>query len=131
MWRFDQKIGKAFAESAEAGVAIQPVTPLRLETFLCALIRLFPDEMHSYFEDLDKLNSMCESSWPTSDQMRTHSQLMAAYSAPISNPGSAAGFHIQMDPDFERILSLVPSKRPTGFSIQDLMKSLSEDEKTI
>ena len=135
MYRFDEKLGRAFAEALVAGISIQPTAPLKLETFLSALDRLFPEDLRKYFEDQDKLRAMCERSWPTKAQVQTHARTMATFSSEGNEPGTAPGFHIQLDPDFERILlhEFDPPQASghNALSIQELITLITKDERTV
>ena len=132
MFRLDAKLSKALGDAALAGSSMEPISPLTLETFLAAINQLFPKEVRPFVDDEEKFILMCEKSWPTREQEMAYAKSLA--SQPETNePGTAVGFHIQLNPDFERIL-VEGSNSPlleSGklMSVSDLMTIVCKDER--
>jgi hypothetical protein len=129
---FDAKLGRALGDATVAGFILEPSSPLRLETFLSALNRLFPEEVRPFVDDKEKFALMCELSWPTEKQQKAYANSSSILWEESLEPDTAPGFNVHLDPDFERILfEASDSSRlePGDFlSIHDLLTLICGDE---
>jgi hypothetical protein len=133
MFQLDSKLGKALGDAALAGFILGPTSPLRVETFLAALNRHFPEEVRPFVDDEERFTSMCALSWPTEEQQEAYANSLLISKAEPREPDTAPGFNIQLDLDLERILlegSDSVGLEPGHFlSIHDLLTLICDDER--
>jgi len=56
MFRGNAKLGEAIMDAVSAGFALQPAAPLRLETLLAAVDRLYPEEVRPFVDDKERFS---------------------------------------------------------------------------
>jgi hypothetical protein len=100
----DETLSVALKEGSLASACLTPPRQHGLEMFLCALHRRCPDRLHSYFSDPGAFNALNAALWPAK-VLADHPAWTREGREDLGGEfNTAAGFHIELQPDLTRIL---------------------------
>ncbi len=127
----DEPLSVAVKLGALASARLTPPKALGIEMLLCALYRKYENKLAQYYHDERSLKFLCDALWP--NETPTSAVFLSGTEEAAGNEcDTAVGFHVEIDPELERILlnaaRIAFALFRTETSIPELAASMSTEE---